>query len=284
MQNWFSVRPARDYLWGYTDSIMPVHFPGLQNNDTSFADAMARHSPTRVGTGATDSSQAWDYIEWDGGGDLWCCANGPRGESDAGDGCAPQWSSYDATSVRGSFGNSFHPFIDPSETLAIATYPFGILRHWPLVCDTSKASGAPAGLYDGGSLTAPIGGCDNYEVHGISLLKFRLPEWALGNASVDEDEADGYGIKGPSGILDVSPCEQNAPILLSKPHFLDGTDSLRTAVEGLTLGDPAIHGVFEPKLCCCSWYGPAIHGVFERDLCCCHWYGRGDLAALLRVI
>lgn len=230
---WFPQRSAREIIFGYTDSaLLNQNFPGLQPNDTSLAEALFQHSPTRMATGKSDLGDAYEYLEWSGGDEMNCCANGPQGEAGAGTPCAPLWRTYEASAVGGSFGNAFHPAVRPDETLRLATYGFGILRHWPLVCAGVGAGPGPGALNEGSSLTSAIGGCDSYAAQGIQLLKFGLPSWVLGNASVSADEAAAYGIDGPSGLLDISPCEHGAPIVLSLPRFLHGSNSLRDALAG----------------------------------------------------
>lgn len=113
-----------------------------------------------------------------------------------------------------------------------------------------EAVSSPAGpgwtLNDGSPLTENIGACDSYVVNGVSMLKFSLPSWAMGNSSVSSSEAQGYGINGPSGVLGVGQCEQYAPIYFSRPNFLYASTSLPESVEGLVEGDPSKHG---------SWLG-----------------------------
>lgn len=254
----FVTRPARDWLWGYIetrfDGLVPA-FPGLQGNDTSLESALLQHSPTRMATGSKRSEVAYEYLAFDGGAELVCCPNGVRGEAGAGTPCAPLWTGYDASVIRGSYGNNFHPFVSPTETLWLATYPFGIYRAWPLQCSASGGSG-PGWLYEGSSLSSAIGACNSYSHLDISLLRFTIPPFVLGNASVSAAEARAYNVSGPSGIIDVSACESGAPIVLSFPRFLQGSDSLRDAIDGL--GSPTFedHG---------SWVGvdPVTGGVLD---------------------
>ena len=281
---WFPQRTPHDILFGYVDpQLFDNVFPGLQPNDTSLEYALGKHSKSRMATGKGDPTRGYEYIEWSGGPTLQCCDKGVQGETGAGENCHGVWQSYDAAAIAGVFGTAFHTAVDPSETLQLATYDFGILRHWPLECaNVGNGPGAGAwrrravlcaaraqrlaharafhalprprprtaasagSLNDGSALTAAIGGCDAYVVQDVSLLKFALPVWALGNASVSPDEAAAYNITGPSGLLDVATCEQNAPIRLSLPHFLHGSNSLRDALTGLADADEQRHG---------SWLG-----------------------------
>jgi hypothetical protein len=109
-------------------------------------------------------------------------------------------------------------------------------------CKAVEHPAGPGWLNEGTDLTASVGACDSYPVRGITLLKFALPPWAMGNSSVSSEESQGYRVgDGPSGVIGVGACEQNAPIYLSRPHFLYASNSLSDAVEGLSPPDPAIH-------------------------------------------
>jgi hypothetical protein len=253
----FQRRRVYDVLWGYLDETpLPAGLPnltlayqGIQPNDTSLAEALARHSPTRMATGAHRPQDTMNFIQWDGGDNLVCCSGGVLGEAGVANdaSCAPAWRTSDASAVRGIFGTAAHPFLDPAETVDLATYPFGIYRHWPLQCaPTGAPAGPPRGLDDHSDLTAAMGACDSYSVRGISLLRYSLPAWVMGNASVSPGEAAGYGIDGPSGVLGVAQCVTDAPIYITRPYFLYGSESLRGALNGSTFppGDPALHDSF----------------------------------------
>ena len=240
----FTRRTVAEILWGYTDTVLGQAFPGLQSNDTSLAEALTQHQPTRMYTGKTTGSKAFNYREWDGESSLTCCSKGPAGEAGSVAPCAPAWPGYDGARVDGGFGTAFHMGIDPSETLHLAAYDFGIYRAMPFVCENVGGGPGPGDLYDGTALTASIGGCDSYDVQGIHLLKFTMPDWVFGNASKSPAEAAAYGITGPSGVLNQSVCEQGAPIMLSHPHFLYASDSVVNGVTGISPPDPELHGSF----------------------------------------
>lgn len=82
---------------------------------------------------------------------------------------------------------------------------------------------------------------DQYDLQGVTLLKYQWAPGTLGNASVDPDEAYAYANGGPSGLLNLSSCYWGAPVYLSKPRFMDGSPSLRDAVVGLGPVDPQAH-------------------------------------------
>ena len=238
----FQQRRVYDMLWGYNfvvplpDGLKPLIFPytGIQPNDTALEVALARHSPTRMATGAHKWQDTMSYVEWDGGNNLVCCQEGVLGESGVAQDatCAPAWGTSDASSIRGIFGTAAHPFLTPGETIDLATYPFGIYRHWPLQCAAvAQPAGPPPGLGDASDLTAAMGACDSYDVRGIRLLKFALPQWVMGNASVSAEEAAAYRVSGASGVIGVSQCVTAAPIFISRPNFLYASNSLRDALD-----------------------------------------------------
>jgi hypothetical protein len=139
------------------------------------------------------------------------CAFGPCG--DEGSGGSPQspWAASLANRVDGSFGSQFHLGVTCDELLVVATYDFGIFRHWPLLCDSAQ----------------------NYEIDDIRLLRFHIDPTALGNITTSPVEGAAYYSFGLSGLLNQSSCSQGAPVFLSKPRFLDGDPALRAAITGL---------------------------------------------------
>jgi CD36 family len=177
--------------------------------------------------------------------ELECCAYGPCGDKGT-QGLTPAikpWMTTDAETIRGAFGEQFHQFIDPTESLYVSTHDFGILRAWKL---TNKGSG-PAGSGTDIAGTGANGGSagDTLEVKGITLLKFTYADGTMGNFSVNEEEAFAYNNYGPSGLLNQSLCEWGAKIFISQPRFYGGSQSLRDGVIGL---GPATQDVGESFL------------------------------------
>jgi len=56
---------------------------------------------------------------------------------------------------------------------------------------------------------------------GIELYKFEIPVVALQNSSVFPPN-NAYYQFGQPGVMNLTSCQQGAPIFMSKPHFLDG--------------------------------------------------------------
>jgi len=253
----FLTRPASDWLFGFDHPYLPdpaaplsgrmARFPGVATNDSSVAAAAAAHSPSRVATGAgADAGATMAFLAYDGATTTTCCRAGLAGEAGAAasGNCGPPFGTYEGDAVRGNVGTQFHPLVDPGETLLLSTNDFGMYRAWPMVCAGGSALG-PGWLDDASDLTARIGGCDAYDVRGVRLNRYSLPREALGNASVSAAEAAAFNITGPSGVLNQTSCEQYAPVFISRPFFLYGSDSLRDALEPLPVTPTeAAHGSF----------------------------------------
>ena len=117
-------------------------------------------------------------------------------------------------------GDTFKMDVRDDEVLRVSTHGFGIYRWWPLVHTGS------------------------YDVKGVPVSRRQLPPDTLGNDTTSPEEARAYDIHGPAGLLNQSQCEWGAPVYMSKPLFLDGSDSLRDAIVGLGAPDRAVHDTF----------------------------------------
>jgi len=203
-------RSTREVLWGWEDPLltflaafvpgMPTRYPGLQSNDSSLEEARARHGPDRMYTGVRTPQLSRELLTWDGMSEMTCCPYGPCGDAGSGanssdSAAVPPWHSDEAEQVQGSFGDQFHQFIDPSETLRVSTYGFGIYRHWDLTSDGST-----------------------YSVGEVALTRFQLAPGTMGNDTVSPVEANDYDNHGPSGLLNLTQCFWGAQIYLSKPR------------------------------------------------------------------
>ncbi|CAF1596366.1 unnamed protein product, partial [Didymodactylos carnosus] len=68
-------------------------------------------------------------------------------------------------------------------------------------------------------------------VRGISTDVYSIPAEVFQNGTLNPDNA-GYG-NLDSGILNVSQCKENAPIIMSLPHFLYAADQYQERIDGL---------------------------------------------------
>ena len=244
----FTGRSLRDLLWGYYDSTLLIRFPGIQTNDSSIASALATHgkNTVRIGAGA-GYGEMMNFVDWDNMASMQCCNSGPAGEkgATASGGCGSQFGTLTGDSVRGSFGDSFHPGIQPDETLHLATHDFGMYRTWPFVCGEGNAGGGS--LNDGSTFSSVIGACESYDLLGARVSAFRLPSWVMGNASVSANEAAAFGggRDGVSGLLNQTSCYTGSPVMISRPHFLYGSDSLFNFIQsGMSTPNENQHGSF----------------------------------------
>ncbi|XP_017780635.1 PREDICTED: protein croquemort-like isoform X2 [Nicrophorus vespilloides] len=79
---------------------------------------------------------------------------------------------------------------------------------------------------------------------GVVSDYYEAPKTLFDNGTVyPENECFCNGQCVPSGLLNVSSCNENAPIFLSLPHFFHADPSYRNAVEGMK-PDPDKHNVF----------------------------------------
>ena len=255
----FLTRPAREWLFGFAHPYLPdpqaplsgrpARFPGVATNDSSLAAANATHGANRVATGKGGSSAGMmEFVAYDAQTSTTCCRSGLAGEAGAAasGNCQPLFGTWAGDAVRGNIGTQFSPFVDPLATLRLATFDFGMLRAWPMVCGRVGQGLGPGLLFDASDLTDRIGACDSYDVQGIRLNRYSLPAYVMGNASVSAAEAEAFGnADGPSGLLNQTNCEQYAPTFISRPFFLYASDTVKDALERLPdEGDERRHGSF----------------------------------------
>lgn len=225
----FVSKTIYETIWGWEDPLLtelnafnklvPTRYPGIVNNDSSLDVAAAKHGTIRMFTGAATINEAREYLEWDGMDSMQCCAFGPCGDAGSGPYPAAPYPDGAANAIRGGFGDQFHQFVTRSDILRVSSHQQGVFRTWELV-------------------SAPD---TDYSVKGIELMRFQLPPNTLGNSSTNPEEAYMYNNYGPSGLLNASVCEWGAKVFISKPHFLDGSNSLLDAIDGLTPPDRSIH-------------------------------------------
>ncbi|XP_055926724.1 lysosome membrane protein 2-like [Argiope bruennichi] len=80
-------------------------------------------------------------------------------------------------------------------------------------------------------------------VHGIKTLRFGMPSNTFATSDLNPaNECYCQGSHCRSGILPMN-CKKGAPYVISMPHFLEGDESLQTAVEGIN-PSPEKHKTF----------------------------------------
>ncbi|XP_035523779.1 lysosome membrane protein 2c [Morone saxatilis] len=120
------------------------------------------------------------------------------------------WTSDECNMINGTNGGSFHPVITKNETL----YMF-----------SSDLCRSLYALYE-----------EDVTVKGIPGYRFSPPSMVFANATVNPANA-GFCVPAEnclgSGVLNVSPCKQGAPIIMSSPHFYQADEKFIQDVFGM---------------------------------------------------
>ncbi|XP_056103467.1 platelet glycoprotein 4 [Rhinichthys klamathensis goyatoka] len=132
------------------------------------------------------------------------------------------WNDYYCNMINGTDGSSFHPFLDKKEHL----YFFS-----PDICRSISAVYA-----------------STVDLKGIDVYRYKLPAEALASPMTNPDNmcycTDPVITKNctTAGLLDLTACK-GAPVFLSLPHFLYGSNHLVQSVIGLS-PNPDEHSIF----------------------------------------
>ncbi|XP_010768649.1 lysosome membrane protein 2-like, partial [Notothenia coriiceps] len=120
------------------------------------------------------------------------------------------WTSDECNMINGTNGGSFHPVITKNETL----YMF-----------SSDLCRSLYALYE-----------EDVTVKGIPGYRFSPPSEVFANQTVNPANA-GFCVPAGnclgSGVLNVSPCKQGAPIVMSTPHFYQADEKYVQDVFGM---------------------------------------------------
>ncbi|KAJ3604826.1 hypothetical protein NHX12_026878 [Muraenolepis orangiensis] len=120
------------------------------------------------------------------------------------------WTSEECNMINGTNGASFHPLVSKKETL----YMFS--------SDLCR------------SLYATY--VEDIIVKGLPGYRFVPPRQVFANLTENPDNA-GFCVPAGnclgSGVLNISPCKQGAPIIMSSPHFYEAEERYARAVFGM---------------------------------------------------
>ncbi|KAM4810063.1 lysosome membrane protein 2 [Rhinophrynus dorsalis] len=120
------------------------------------------------------------------------------------------WTSDTCNMINGTDGTSFHPLINKDDTIYI--FSSDLCRSLYAVYERSES------------------------IKNIPVFRFTPPAKAFANATVNPDNK-GFCVPAenclPSGLLNVSKCKQDAPIVLSSPHFYQADESVINSVIGI---------------------------------------------------
>ncbi|XP_060103391.1 lysosome membrane protein 2 [Heteronotia binoei] len=192
----FSIHTAHEWLWGYEDRFLRAMHKMRPVVDSTFGffDKMNGTDDGEyiVLSGERNYKDFTRIVEWKGQKRLdW-------------------WTSPESNMINGTDGSSFHPLIDPEETVYIFASDF--CRSIPLAYEKYV------------------------KVKGIPAYRFVPPASFYANASVNKENA-GFCVPAGqclgTGILNVSTCLQGAPILISPPHFYASAEEYIKSVNGM---------------------------------------------------
>ena len=209
----FKRRKVHDLLWGYPDPILKSYMDFIEKHNLTFLPKMSPYialQPNNSFGGWTKvrtGAQSISKLEtWT----EW------KGKSNVG-----VWKTTYGNMINGTDGTQFAPGTSSLDTLYV--FVTNLCRSLYLTYETSV------------------------KVQGISSLKYTTPAKLFLNATLNKDN-EAFCPHGcyPSGILDVSVCQDSAislPVFVSAPHFYLGDSSLVEAVDGLS-PNPADHATF----------------------------------------
>lgn len=222
-----------------TDIVWPTSVPGVAFNWTSVSETRRRFSPTFQHTGKKDVKKTAQYIKYNNMTTQYVCVS-------AGDSQQPEdWD--DGT----QFAACAHFQTEWNETEAEAAgYALAFKGDY-----ANRIAGTDAQMF-GRPVTSEklqVYVSDIYRTaflqhshdttdwHGISLRRYTLQMKDLQNATMNPEAAYYYQF-GPDGVENLTAAT-GVTSFVSKPHFLDGADSLTAEVEGIS-PDPAVHETY----------------------------------------
>ncbi|XP_077157247.1 lysosome membrane protein 2 [Paroedura picta] len=192
----FSIHTVHEWLWGYEDKFLQTMHkmrPGV-NPEFGFFYKMNGTDDGEyiVLSGEQNYMDFTRIIEWKGKDHLdW-------------------WTTPQSNMINGTDGSSFHPLIDPEETVHIFASDF---------CR---------------SLSLEF---EKYlKVKGVPAYRFVPPLSFYESGAVNKDNAGfcvpaGHCLK--AGVLNISTCMQGAPIILSSPHFYMSDEEYIKSIDGM---------------------------------------------------
>ncbi|KAM4709131.1 lysosome membrane protein 2 [Discoglossus pictus] len=191
----FVTRSVHELLWGYRDPLLALIHP-FRNISATFG-LFYNMNATNDGEYLffTGSDNYMDFTQVV----EW------RGQKHL-----DWWTSDSCNMINGTDGTSFHPLINQDDTIYIFSSD---------LCRSIYA------VYEKASY-----------VKKIDIFRFSPPAKVFANVSINP-ENEGFCVpKGnclPSGLLNVSKCKQDAPIILSSPHFYQADESIVKSIIGM---------------------------------------------------
>lgn len=189
-----------------------THVPGVATNHTSEAQVRAAGSTDTLYTGKDDLSRINTYKLWQNMSTVMVCALPPcpKFQADwtaaeaAAAGYDPAWGSDDANRIVGGDATSFPPGVT-ADTLE--QYVDDIYR----------------------TAVTKYGG--DYSLNDVPVRRYGLDVEDFDNVTLDPSNAEYYQF-GPCGLGNMTSV-LGAPVFASKPHFLNSSETLVNAIDGL---------------------------------------------------
>ncbi|XP_068429658.1 lysosome membrane protein 2c isoform X2 [Clinocottus analis] len=193
----FTTRTVGELLWGYEDGLLKA----LQILQPDLDDVFGLFYKSN---GSSDG----EYVFFTGQENYKDFA---RVDTWNGDSKLSWWTSDECNKINGTNGASFHPIITKDETL----YMF-----------SSDLCRSLYVLFE-----------EEVTVKGIPGYRFSPPSMVFANNTVNPANA-GFCVPAEnclgSGVLNVSPCKQGAPIIMSSPHFYQADEKYIQGVFGMS--------------------------------------------------
>ncbi|XP_070845166.1 lysosome membrane protein 2c [Chaetodon trifascialis] len=192
----FTTHTVGELLWGYEDGLLKA----LKTMQPDLDDVFGLFYKS-------NASNDGEYVFYTGQQNYKDFA---RVDTWNGESSLNWWTSDECNMINGTNGASFHPVITKSETL----YMF-----------SSDLCRSLYALYE-----------EDVTVKGIPGYRFSPPSEVFANLSVNPANA-GFCVPAGnclgSGVLNVSPCKQGAPIIMSSPHFYQADQKFVQDVFGM---------------------------------------------------
>uniref|UniRef100_A0A8C2WYW6 Scavenger receptor class B, member 2c n=1 Tax=Cyclopterus lumpus TaxID=8103 RepID=A0A8C2WYW6_CYCLU len=192
----FTTRTVGELLWGYEDGLLTA----LKKFKPDLDDVFGLFYKS-------NASSDGEYVFFTGQQNYEDFA---RVDTWNGDSVMSWWTSDECNMINGTNGASFHPVVTKNETL----YMF-----------SSDLCRSLYVLYE-----------EEVTVKGIPGYRFSPPSKVFANKTVNPANA-GFCVPAEnclgSGVLNVSPCKQGAPIVMSSPHFYQADEKYVQGVFGM---------------------------------------------------
>lgn len=192
----FTTRTVGELLWGYEDKLLTA----LKTLEPELDDVFGLFYKS-------NASNDGEYVFFTGQQNY---KDFTRVDTWNGESSLSWWTSDECNMINGTNGASFHPVITKNEKLDMFSSD---------LCRSLYA------VYD-----------EDVTVKGIPGYRFSPPSEVFANLTVNPANA-GFCVPAGnclgSGVLNVSPCKQGAPIIMSSPHFYQADEKFVQDVFGM---------------------------------------------------